>query len=37
MIGKKAASVQSEEREGSAAGSASKLLYLLRFLDLGLR
>lgn len=37
MIGKKAASVQSEEREGSAAGSTSKLLYLLRFLDLGLR
>merc|ERR1711997_1276617 len=34
MIGKKASSVQSEERE---AGSTSKLLYLLRFLDLGLR
>lgn len=34
MIGKKASSVQADERE---AGSASKLLYLLRFLDLGLR
>jgi len=37
MIGKKASSVQSEERELSEAGSASKLIYLLRFLDLGLR
>jgi len=37
MIGKKASSVQSEERELSEAGSASRLVYLLRFLDLGLR
>ena len=37
MIGKKASSVQSEERELSEAGSASKLIYLLRFLNLGLR
>jgi len=37
MIGKKASSVQSDEREVSEAGSPSKLLYLLRFLDLGLR
>merc|ERR1711997_621053 len=37
MIGKKASSVQSDEREVSETGSPSKLLYLLRFLDLGLR
>merc|ERR1711997_84230 len=37
MIGKKASSVQSDEREVSEDGSPSKLLYLLRFLDLGLR
>ena len=40
MIGKKASLAQSEEREiseAAEAGSTSRLLYLLRFLDLGLR